>query len=82
MVYPDDDFDDPVYAEDDGEENLTLPCPEYGREVFEDADQCPHCGAWITPLTARRGAAGGWTRLAAIVVIAAMLFWLLRSLLR
>jgi len=26
----------------------TLPCPHCGAEVYEDAVQCPVCGAYIT----------------------------------
>ena len=40
--YPDgdDDFDR------DGVD--TLPCPECGAEVYEEAEQCPVCGKYIT----------------------------------
>ncbi len=51
----DDDFDsDDDYGDDEAE---TLPCPECGAEVYEDAEQCPRCGAYITPHT---HALAGW----------------------
>lgn len=43
--YPDDD----AYEEDD--ESLTVRCPECGADVYEDAEQCPECGNYITAST-------------------------------
>ena len=43
--YPDEDeFDD----DSDGEATETVPCPQCGAEVYEDAVACPICGAYIT----------------------------------
>jgi len=25
----------------------TLPCPECGAEIYEDAERCPACGAYV-----------------------------------
>jgi predicted RNA-binding Zn-ribbon protein involved in translation (DUF1610 family) len=58
---PDDsDIDDgPDDADiDDGDDSETVPCPECGEEVYEDADRCPECGANIIP-SASRGALSG-----------------------
>ena len=42
--YPDEeDFQD---HDDDLAE--TLPCPECGREIYEDSPTCPHCGCYVT----------------------------------
>lgn len=42
--------DDEYYDEDDSDDEVseTLPCPECGADVYEDAEQCPYCGAYIT----------------------------------
>ena len=32
--------------DDDGAE--TLPCPECGSQIYEEAEQCPICGAYVT----------------------------------
>ena len=31
----------------DDEPSATLPCPECGAEIYEDADRCPACGASV-----------------------------------
>ena len=43
------DFDDEdeAYNEDDAEFG-TIKCTSCGEDVFEDAPQCPECGAYIT----------------------------------
>ncbi len=44
-----DDFDDLV--EDDSDETEVVVCPMCGTAVYEDAEQCPACGEWITTST-------------------------------
>ena len=44
----DDEYPDDWEDSDDEEETLTLPCPECGAEVYEDAEQCPQCGSYLT----------------------------------
>ena len=41
-----DDYEDDEYSLDD--ESETLPCPQCGAEVYEDAEQCPACGTYVT----------------------------------
>ena len=41
--FPDDDYDDV----DDDWESEVVTCPECGDDVYEDAQQCPLCGAYI-----------------------------------
>ncbi|MBN2473078.1 MAG: zinc-ribbon domain-containing protein [Pirellulales bacterium] len=38
--FPDDEFDDEI--------SETVPCPQCGADVYEDAVQCPACGTYIT----------------------------------
>jgi len=42
----DDEF--PDENEHDDDLSRTLPCPQCGADVYEDAVQCPHCGNYIT----------------------------------
>lgn len=37
--------EDDYYDEDD--ESETVPCPDCGADVYEDAEQCPSCGQYI-----------------------------------
>ena len=52
------------------------PCPACGADVYEDAERCPHCGAYIVP--GRAGA--GWRRwvvIAAVLALAGLVVWLI-----
>ncbi len=52
MNYEDDlceddyDSDDDAYGDEDEAERL--PCPACGAEIYEDAEQCPVCGEYVT----------------------------------
>ncbi len=41
----DNEFPEPDVGDDEIE---TIPCPECGAEVYEDAPRCPYCGAYVT----------------------------------
>ncbi len=44
----DDEFDEPLDDDDSAE---LVACPECGTDVYEEAEQCPVCGAYITHST-------------------------------
>lgn len=45
----DDDWDDDNSAEDDdADEPATVECPHCQREVYEDAERCPHCEHYLS----------------------------------
>jgi RNA polymerase subunit RPABC4/transcription elongation factor Spt4 len=69
-----DDFDDWDYP-DEPDSDLDnadyLPCPECGEDVFDDAEQCPHCGQYITFSTNPwSGRSPAWIVIGALGVIA------------
>jgi hypothetical protein len=83
--YPDEDVDDIDDDDDSGgddydgdDETLTRECPRCGADVYEDAEQCPLCGTWLTTETSPwKGRAWWWVALAvagivAIVVVLAL----------
>ncbi len=47
---------------DDALDELTevLPCPNCGADVYEDAEQCPVCGYYITSFNHRPWSSHGW----------------------
>jgi len=59
--WSDDDLRDEEFPDDednyDSDEVDTIPCPECGADVYEEAEQCPACGWYITsssnPLSGR-----------------------------
>ncbi len=69
----DEEFPDEEEADDDTEDSYTTPCPECGADVYEDAEQCPVCGHYLTPDT--RPLAGrslGFVLLAAAGILAVL----------
>jgi len=72
------DFDDDEdWYDDDNEpdESGTMPCPECGLPVYEDADRCPACGYWILETDRHAMGSGGkpwWIRVVAAIVLVAM----------
>ena len=48
--WPDEDWPDEDWADED-ESNETLPCPECGESIYEDAEQCPYCGNYVVHST-------------------------------
>ncbi len=64
--YPDD-YDDDGPAE-------TVPCPECGADVYEDAEQCPVCGSYIIHQTnVFAGRPTWWIVLAVLGVVATII---------
>ena len=72
----DDEFDpnDPLPADlsDDDDDAALIECPACGAEVYEEAEQCPHCGEWIIHSAAARGRHWIWIA-GAILALAAMI---------
>jgi hypothetical protein len=55
-----------------------LPCPSCGRDVYADAERCPSCGDYVTPLAgaaARRKAPWVWIGLGLAAAVLAL--WIL-----
>lgn len=93
MLGFDDGYPDDSYSNDSGEwqpddwgndpddEVEELSCPNCGASVYEETQQCPHCGDWITPLAAaaRRPI---WIRVVGGVVVFCFLYMLLAGIVR
>lgn len=74
-----DDDSDPEFPDDweeDGGETLTRVCPHCSCDVYEDAEQCPLCGEWISrPLTAWEGRPTWWIILGLLGIGAVLFGW-------
>ena len=69
--YPDsDDFDEDDF---DDESSETIPCPECGAEVYEDAVCCPACGTYITADNSIWSGRPGWWILLGLLGILAVI---------
>lgn len=60
-----------LYA-DDGPP--TVPCPHCGADIFEDAEQCPKCGRYMSREDQPGGKSGAWWVLV-VLALAAVAAW-------
>ena len=71
----DDEYDDEFPEADfDDELTETVPCPNCGIDVYEDAVQCPACGTYVTHATdVLSGRPAWWILLGFLGVLATVL---------
>ncbi len=68
----DDEFPDEDDVDDDS--SVTVPCPECGAEIYEDALRCPVCGNYVSHKSGVwSGRPGWWILLGLLGILAAML---------
>jgi len=73
---PADDFDAEEAPDDAADDDLTetTPCPSCGADVYEDAEQCPYCGTYLTSQTSPwAGRSVWWIVLAVLGLLATIL---------
>ncbi len=69
------DYNDPDPDETDwNPDPATVPCPECGGEVFDDADRCPECGHYFSP--GKANASRLWYKIA-VAFLVGLLVWTL-----
>jgi hypothetical protein len=79
MIFQDHDLEDREYPDepdDDGDE--TAPCPYCRRAVYDDAEQCPYCGNYLSREDAPRHHPWWWVvgvLLSLVVVMRLALWW-------
>lgn len=83
-----DDWDDPDFDDEqaddlsDGEisddEVAMLACPACGEQIYEDAQQCPYCGDYVTHASSALVGRPWWFVLLGIAGILAFIFHSLR----
>jgi hypothetical protein len=72
----DDELDEDEFSEknDDDDPTETVTCHSCGAEVYEDAEQCPYCGMYLTADTSPwSGRSPWWVVLALLGLIATVL---------
>ena len=72
----DDSFDDrewpdPQDCTPEDAEPDEVPCPHCRNLIYEEANQCPHCGKWVVRANFSRSAV--WGVLAVLVILAFLL---------
>jgi len=68
----DDDWDE---GPDDDEGDETVTCVHCGREVYGDAEQCPHCGNYFSAEEASVTNQPVWIIVVALICLAVALVW-------
>lgn len=57
----------------DDDEWETVPCPNCGRDVAEEAEMCPHCGEFIVHRSAKRSRR---VMAIAVVLLLVLVLWM------
>ena len=72
------DWDDDEFSADASGDDAsdTLPCPNCGQDVYEDAPQCPSCGHYVTHDTRPLSGRPAWWVVLGLIGAAALV-WLL-----
>lgn len=73
----DESFDEYSDEFPEDEEAETLPCPHCRAEIYEDAEQCPHCGEYVTHSTSVWAGRPWWWIVLGLLGIVAVIFVLL-----
>jgi predicted nucleic acid-binding Zn ribbon protein len=88
MTYVDDDDDwddreDPDEADIDDHDHIpaeTVPCPYCGKDVYENAELCPHCRSYISREDSRPPRRPKWLAIGAIVtVVVILVVWVMKG---
>lgn len=70
----DSEYPDPDYDDEYDDETETVRCPNCGTDVYEDAEQCPVCGEYVTLSTsAWEGKPFPWVLIGLAGIIAVIL---------
>lgn len=78
--FADDDFDDDDHSGFDtsgDDQDTTLPCPHCGEDVYDDAEQCPQCGRYLSREEAPTGSRSWWIVIGVAVCLVIVILWVL-----
>lgn len=67
-----DEFPDLSDWDDEDSEVSELRCPACGQGVYEETQQCPHCGEWIIPVHESSPWRRGVWLMAVVLLVAAL----------
>jgi hypothetical protein len=80
-LYPDDDLEDDAWDDgaDSGDEvdYETVPCPYCRDPVHEQAEQCPHCGEYISDEDAPPTRRPWWVYVGVALCLLIVLLWIM-----
>lgn len=74
MEESDDGLDEDEFPDENDDVTETIPCPACGAAIYEDAEQCPYCGTYVTSQTSPwAGRSWWWIVLAVLGLLATIL---------
>lgn len=76
---PEPDLEESWDDEDASADDDTIPCPVCGREVYDDAPQCPGCGHYLSAGDRLGPGKPRWILVTAIVCLALVAWWALTT---
>lgn len=65
---------DADWPDDDDGETLTIPCPFCKADIYEESEQCPHCGEYVVRSSTAWNGKPIWWIILGILGIIAMMF--------
>jgi hypothetical protein len=74
----DDDWEAPEEDEADDDSPETVVCPSCGEQIYEEAEQCPHCHEYVTHSTSVLAGKPIWFVALAVLGVVAVIVALLR----
>jgi hypothetical protein len=70
--------DDEDWEGDDfggGDDDETIPCPHCKKHIYEGAEQCPHCGMYVSEEDVPREAKPAWIIIGGVVCLVMVILW-------
>jgi hypothetical protein len=59
------------------DEDATVPCPHCGADVYDDAEQCPTCGQYLSHIDAPAAGRSWWIVGGALICLLIVIWWML-----
>jgi uncharacterized paraquat-inducible protein A len=76
---PDDDDDSESEWHEEDDDDDTIPCPHCHQSIYEGAEQCPHCGKYLSEEDAPSLAKPLWIIVGGLICLAIVLLWVWRG---
>jgi hypothetical protein len=74
-VDDDDDYSGFDTSPDDSE--ATMPCPHCGEEIYDDAEQCPACGRYLSDEDSPAQSQPWWILIGVAICILIVIAWMI-----
>ncbi|MBY0589574.1 zinc-ribbon domain-containing protein [bacterium] len=62
---------------DSNEDDGTVPCPNCGKEMYEDSPRCPYCGEYVTHVAPSVVRSSPWMMIGMVLALLMALGWML-----